>query len=783
MKKQTVLFAAILFAYAHSLFGQYPNVKVSSFGGVLRPCEESIMINPKNPNQIVIGVNGFTSDGYNMGYYSSSNGGYNWSAGEYLSNLGKPNGDPVIFCDTAGNFYFMGLGSSKLSRRVLDRLICIKSSNGGLSWTDACVLGLVAPRQNDKEYACVDLSSGSPYRNRFYVAWSVYDHYLHPVLGDSSVLMFCWSSNSGQSFTSPQRISRKSGYPFDSDSSITCAFPFTGPNGEVYVTFTYKDSVYMQRSTDGGNTWLTNDILVTPQVGGWTWTGSLSAGACDLSNSPYRGTLYYCFGDRRNGINDVDIFIVKSTNQGNTWSNPVRVNNDGTGNNQYRPWISVDPVTGYLWVVFYDNRYNKPYYDITVARSTNGGSSFSNIKVSSTSTIWNAHIGDYIGISAYNNRVRAAWDYNYNMANFDVWAVLIDTIYNTSLEHTPLLSTTDTSARTVLLGVYSQVPIAAGANASRLYYKTGNGSFQYVNANTSSQYSRTFWMPGKPQGTKVYYYFAVQDSLGTEVTTLPRGGGGLNPPGTIPPSSFFYYEVLRDNQICSSTVPKQINDFQTTRDTIVSNYPGYVALAKVNLNINHPNDGDLLLRLSKQGAGSCDLSIRNGQSGQNYTNTTFYDGATLPITQMPPPFTGEYRPQTPLSIFINQPVSGNWVLSVLDSAASNQGTLASWCMIFQVKSSVGIQEEGVPVKYALSQNYPNPFNSSTRISYSIIKSSDVTLKIYDMLGREVRTLVNEYQNAGNYIVMFNAGDLASGIYFYRLAADDYSSIRKLVLIK
>ena len=82
-----------------------------------------------------------------------------------------------------------------------------------------------------------------------------------------------------------------------------------------------------------------------------------------------------------------------------------------------------------------------------------------------------------------------------------------------------------------------------------------------------------------------------------------------------------------------------------------------------------------------------------------------------------------------------------------------------------------------PTKYDLSQNYPNPFNPSTKISYSIPKNGMVTLKVYDVLGKEITTLVNEVKNPGKYIVEFNASNLSSGTYFYRIQAGDFVSIK------
>ena len=93
----------------------------------------------------------------------------------------------------------------------------------------------------------------------------------------------------------------------------------------------------------------------------------------------------------------------------------------------------------------------------------------------------------------------------------------------------------------------------------------------------------------------------------------------------------------------------------------------------------------------------------------------------------------------------------------------------------------------VPNKFSLSQNYPNPFNPSTKISWQSPVSSWQTLKVYDVLGNEIATLVNEYRTAGSYEIEFNPASSiknpASGIYFYRLQADNYTETKKMILLK
>ncbi len=96
---------------------------------------------------------------------------------------------------------------------------------------------------------------------------------------------------------------------------------------------------------------------------------------------------------------------------------------------------------------------------------------------------------------------------------------------------------------------------------------------------------------------------------------------------------------------------------------------------------------------------------------------------------------------------------------------------------------MGISSNETTEEFSLSQNYPNPFNPSTRIYYTIPKQSYTTLKVYDILGREIKTLFQGMKPAGRYATDFNASALPSGIYFYRIQAGDYTAVRKMNLIK
>jgi hypothetical protein len=119
--------------------------------------------------------------------------------------------------------------------------------------------------------------------------------------------------------------------------------------------------------------------------------------------------------------------------------------------------------------------------------------------------------------------------------------------------------------------------------------------------------------------------------------------------------------------------------------------------------------------------------------------------------------------------------------------SSIAGLTASYTATGIVKSSGA----SLPTTFALNQNYPNPFNPSTIISFQIPVASHVTLKVYDILGRELTTLIDETQTAGSHSITFNAAKYASGVYFYRLAANaassgqtvSYTAVKKLLLLK
>ena len=100
------------------------------------------------------------------------------------------------------------------------------------------------------------------------------------------------------------------------------------------------------------------------------------------------------------------------------------------------------------------------------------------------------------------------------------------------------------------------------------------------------------------------------------------------------------------------------------------------------------------------------------------------------------------------------------------------------------ETMVSVQEEGaVPLSFTLYPNYPNPFNPSTTIKYTLNKTNFVSLAIYDIRGEQIKRLIEDEQSAGAYTVNWNASNLSSGLYFYRLKAGEFVQTRKMILIK
>lgn len=392
------------------------------------PCEPSIAVNPRNPQNIAAGA-------ILDRYYWSNDGGRTWSNGKLVSKAAGVYGDPVLLADWNGNFYYSHLSDPDkqgwASERLLDRIVIQKSADGGKTYDDGSWCGLRHPKDQDKPWLCADPKTG-----RIACTWTEFDKYnSKDQEKDHSRILFSQSEDGGKTWSEAIAISQLEGNCLDDDFTTEGAVPAYGPNGEIYVAWSYAEKIWFDRSTDGGKTWLDKDIVAAEQPGGWSIDipginrcNVMPILVCDLSPSPRRGTLYLCWGDQRNGAKDTDIFVAKSLDGGLTWSKPTRVNNDKKGRQQFFPWMAIDQVTGHLYVVFYDRRFHADEQtDVYVAVSRDGAKTFTNLKVSKEPFDPNGFVffGDYNHISAHDGVVRPIWT-RLDKGVLSVWTAIMD---------------------------------------------------------------------------------------------------------------------------------------------------------------------------------------------------------------------------------------------------------------------------------------------------------------------------------------------------------------------
>ena len=326
-------------------------------------------------------------------------------------------GDPCLASDRRGNIYYLHLaapGFNRNSKEFLSSIVLQKSTDKGKTWTDGVAIGYNNAHQQDKHWVGIHPVSGE-----LAVTWTEFDQYESHNPKDKSRILFSKSTDFGETWTQPVKINQYDGDCLDSDNTVEGAVPVFDKKGNIYVAWAYQNKIYLDKSTDGGKTWLQNDIVVADQPDGWEYDvpGMYRANGMpvldiDHSNGKYAGTLYVNWSDQRNGTDNTDIFISKSTDGGQTWSSPKKVNTDNTQTHQYLTWMKIDPTTGYIFIVYYDrSRYDDNRTDVSLAYSFDGGETFQSIIISEKpfEPRKNIFTGDYNNIDAYQGIITPVW--------------------------------------------------------------------------------------------------------------------------------------------------------------------------------------------------------------------------------------------------------------------------------------------------------------------------------------------------------------------------------------
>lgn len=422
--KGTLILFFVLVGTVDAL-SQFKNILLDEqLEGSTGACDPTVAINPRYPNNIIAGS-------HPGNVYVTKDAGKTWTKKKMTSAFGI-SGDPTVVVDEKGNFFYLhisgptsGQGGEETGR--FDRIQIHKSDDGGNSWAEGESIGLNPPKEQSRQRAAIDS------RGNLFVAWTQFDKYGDADPGCQSNVLFSMSKN-GKKWTNPVTISQTAGNCADDDNTPEGAVPAVSFDGKVFVAWSSEEKIFLDRSFNGGEWWLSNDIVVGEQKGGWnlmipghTHSNGMPVLMSDHGKSQYRGSLYVAWADQRNGENDTDIWFSRSHNFGDNWSMPARVNNDPRGKHQYMPSMTVDAATGYVYILYYDRReHDDNRTDVYLAYSNDGGASFKNVKISENSFVPQAEgfFGDCISVSAHKGTIAPVWTRMDNRKT-SIWTAVI----------------------------------------------------------------------------------------------------------------------------------------------------------------------------------------------------------------------------------------------------------------------------------------------------------------------------------------------------------------------
>ncbi len=417
--------------------------RVSKITGpdVKSAAEVSVAINPTNPDHLVAVSIQYGKPGTTNFSYASTDGGRTWKQADLPNPRKLVQGDDVVTFTADGlavRTYIAFRGNRGERPAQADSGILIRTSRDGLTWgaPAAAVEHINTSRPfEDKPWIKADTVKGSQHRGNLYVAWTKFDVYGSKKPEDKSHIYFSRSKDGGKTFMVPLRISEKPGNCVDDSNTVEGACPAVGPKGEVHVVWAGPQGLVFTTSKDGGFQFGKNHYL--GELAGWDFAvaglgraNGLPSCGVDVSGGKDRGSIYVCWGDRRNG--DPDVFLMASRDGGATWSKPLRVNDNAlkNGKEQFFPWLVVDPADGSLNIAFYDRRgLDGANTGLTLARSVDGGRMFVNHKVEQPPFDCpkkGKFFGDYLGIDAVGGRVAVAYMHYVEGNNVALSAAVFD---------------------------------------------------------------------------------------------------------------------------------------------------------------------------------------------------------------------------------------------------------------------------------------------------------------------------------------------------------------------
>ncbi len=398
--------------------------------------ESSIAINPLNPRNLIGSAVDYRNNSTTKVYYSLDAGRtwQNVDLGQARSGWRSSN-DPSVAFDHQGRGYLCYGGFNRQSNAQFGEngVFVSLTDDGGVSWTRTHIPVIIHTGEQtadsafeDKYYVHADTASTSPFQGRLYIPWK------RVINSDSSTqIVIARSTDRGLSWLPPVAVSDR--FPGTSeDTTFGQSFPLarTGPDGSVHLVWNSgtESSVRYARSTDGGSTWSAPRILHTYQpfgnksevagqvnsrVKGVVRAEAYPTLAIDNTGGPHNGNLYLCWSADR----VPSIYFSRSTDNGQTWSAPRTVHSDDS-NDQFWPWIAVDPTSGDIAVMYFDSRDDAENILVNayVSVSTDGGQTWTDRRVGDDQNDLrrnpfqgNTFAGDYNGCDFYNGIVYPSW--------------------------------------------------------------------------------------------------------------------------------------------------------------------------------------------------------------------------------------------------------------------------------------------------------------------------------------------------------------------------------------
>ena len=419
------VFSAAITAAASS---QAPQIRLNSDATTEVQNEQQICVNPTDPDNLVACWRDFRLGNRRVAVGYSLDGGITWSDDLMPTQLGT-NTDPVLVVDRNGTFY---LAMLDLVWEGDNQILVFRSTDKGMTWDPpGQVSSYPGEFLHDKEWIAVDRTGGAR-DGHLYVAWTRY--------WDLTVL-FSRSTDQGASWSEPVPL-------VDPPKMGWWVEPAVLANGDVLVAWLDASSsartTWYDRSTDGGATWGEDQVLVSTviaaseQLHGEIRTAPHASLAVDSSGGPRSGWVYCVYADRFLVGGGLQIFCVRSTDDGDTWSDAVPVNDDPLNSrDHFHPWLACDEF-GTLTAIWYDRRDDPDNWawHIYMAQSTDGGTSWSpNVRVTDVPSSPSdagpggrgaGLIGEYSGVATRNGVVYPIWTDTRN-GNQDTYASRIVT--------------------------------------------------------------------------------------------------------------------------------------------------------------------------------------------------------------------------------------------------------------------------------------------------------------------------------------------------------------------